>query len=137
MAPESPFGHALGVMGIRFGFALAALLAGCVQAPAPEPYSEPTRESSPTRQSAVDLLQLEADIALKRQDFPLAIETLQRAIRIEPRNPYSWHYLGLTYLEMGDLLRCRMMAERADGFSAVDDQLRAANQRLLNRCSSD
>ncbi len=117
---------------------LVSLLAGCAQLPpAPQPYTEPTREASPTRQSAVDLLQQEADRALKDANYPLAIETLQRAIRIEPRNPYSWHYLGLTYLAMGDLTRCRAMADRSDGFAAVDDQLADLNSRLRNRCAED
>ncbi len=110
------------------------VLASCTGVPTPQPYSEPGREVSPTRQSAVGSLQQQADIALQNRDFPLAIETLQRAIRLEPRNPYNWHYLGLTYLEMGDFSRCRAMAERSSGFSEVDDRLLEANQRLLNRC---
>ena len=67
----------------------------------------------------------------------MAIEALQRAIRIEPRNPYSWHYLARTYLGIGDLVRCQAMAQRSNGFSAVDDRLIEANKRLLNLCSAD
>ena len=115
----------------------ASLLSACVQPPPPEPYSEPAREASPTRQSAVDLLQQEANLALENEDYPLAIETLQRAIRIEPRNPYNWHYLGQTYWQMGDLVRCRAMAERSVGFSSISDQLAAANDRLLSRCTGN
>ena len=116
----------------------AILLVGCAQLPpTPQPYTEPAREASPTRQSAVDLLQQEADEALKTANYPLAIETLQRALRIEPRNPYSWHYLGLTYLAMGDFTRCRAMADRSDGFAAADDQLTDLNSRLRNRCAEN
>ena len=116
---------------------ITLLLGSCARAPTTQPYAEPGRDDSPTRQSAVDSLQQQANTALQERDFPLAIETLQRAIRLEPRNPYSWHYLGLTYLEMGDFSRCRAMAERSSGFSAIDDQLQGANQRLLNRCAAD
>ena len=114
-----------------------AALSACVKAPQSQPYSEPTREASPARQSAVDLLQREASAALRMEDYALAIETLQRAIRIEPRNAYSWHYLGLTYLEMGDLGRCQAMARRSSGFVSDDNRLADANQRLLQSCISD
>ena len=114
------------------------LLVACAQRPLPEsPYIDPGQESDSTRQSAVDVLQSEASTALRNDDFALAIETLQRAIRIEPRNAYSWHYLGLTYLELGDLSRCRAMASRSVGFSAANRPLQQANERLLKQCEDD
>ena len=116
---------------------IAALLGGCVQTPQTQPYSEPTRAASPARQSAVDLLQREASEALRRQNYALAIETLQRAIRIDPRNAYSWHYLGLTYLELGDFSRCQSMARRSDGFSIGNESLERANQQLLEQCANN
>lgn len=115
----------------------AALTSGCVQAPQSQPYSEPTRASSPARESAVELLQREASEALGMENYGLAIEALQRAIRIEPRNAYSWHYLGLIYLEMGDNARCQAMARRSNGFVADDDGLLNANKRLLQSCESN
>ena len=112
------------------------LISGCVKAPPSQPYSEPTRASSPARESAVELLQREASEALRMENYALAIETLQRAIRIEPRNAYSWHYLGLTYLQMGDYARCQAMARRSNGFAADDDRLMNANQQLLQSCNN-
>ena len=82
-------------------------------------------------------MQREASEALRLQNYGLAIETLQRAIRIEPRNAYSWHYLGQTYLEMGDKPRCQAMARRSNGFAVDDDRLSNANERLLRSCDSD
>lgn len=112
-------------------------LTGCVRIAPDHPYSEPGRELSPARQSAVDLLHREAAEALQQQNFPLAIETLQRAIRIEPRNPYSWHYLGQTYSDMGDMSRCHAMAQRSLGFSTDNPPLDLANQRLLENCPAN
>ena len=129
--------HSRQLLSMAVLLSIAALLGGCVQAPQTQPYSEPTRAASPARQSAVDLLQREASEALRLQNYALAIETLQRAIRIEPRNAYSWHYLGQTYLEMGDNSRCQAMARRSNGFAVDDDRLSNANERLLRSCDSD
>ncbi len=129
--------HTRQLLSMAVLLSIAALLGGCAQAPQTQPYSEPTRAASPARQSAVDLLQREASEALRLQNYALAIETLQRAIRIEPRNAYSWHYLGQTYLEMGDNSRCQAMARRSNGFAVDDDRLSNANERLLRSCDSD
>ena len=65
----------------------------------------------------------------------MAIEYLQRAIRIEPRNPYSWHFLGDTYRARGDYRRCLEMVERSYSYSEEGSELDAQNRRLRQICS--
>jgi hypothetical protein len=59
---------------------------------------------------------------------------LQRAIKIEPRNPHSWHYLAETYWRSGDNLRCLEMVERSRSYSSSADDLEHANQQLREKC---
>ena len=80
-------------------------------------------------------LQLQARTALALGDFQLAIDTLQRAIRIEPRNAWSWHYLGESYRRQGDFERCLSMVERAFSYAGRDDRLLRNNRRLQQKCS--
>jgi len=83
---------------------------------------------------AVSELQMNAISALGREDWDQAIDYLQRAIRIEPRNPFSWHYLAQAYWYRGDLPRCLEMVERSYSYSRPDDALDDANEQLRARC---
>lgn len=80
-------------------------------------------------------LQQQGLAALDSGDYQLAIDTLQRAIRIQPRNPWNWHYLAQSYWRSGDLERCSAMVERAFSYAADDSRLRQANEKLRRLCS--
>ncbi len=114
---------------------LAQWLASCAVEPAHNPYQLPADESQPG-DSAVVELQQRARQALDGGDFRLSIEYLQRAIRIEPRNPYSWHYLGATYRASGDYRRCLEMIERSISYSDEGSDLDAPNRRLRQICQA-
>ncbi len=120
---------------IRFTTALlCGLLAACSPEPRVNPYQAPSTPAAPRADSAVLQLQREAVAAFDRGAYQQAIERLQRAIRIEPRNPLSWHYLAQTYWRSGDFARCVDMAQRSQSYAAGDARLEAINASLLARC---
>ncbi len=56
---------------------------------------------------------------------------LERALRIEPRNPTVWHYLGLARLDLGDFAQAQAMASRSHSLAPADGALRSYNARLV------
>lgn len=120
---------------IRCGLLAVLLLqlAGCAPAPSSNRYQLPAGQVQPG-QGAVDELQRRARQALEQQAYAQAVEYLQRAIRIEPRNALSWHYLARTYRSSGDFQRCMEMAQRSFSYSSGDEDLDAANRQLTESC---
>ena len=114
-------------------FVLCLLLASCALEPKYNPYQDGS-QAQPGQESAVAELQRNAVDALERQAYQQAIDYLQRAIRIEPRNPLSWHYLAQTYWQRKDFTRCLEMVERSFSYSSIDDDLDQANAELKQRC---
>ncbi len=72
--------------------------------------------------------------AIHQDRYAQAVEYLQRAIKIEPRNAYSWHYLALTYWHSNQYGRCVDMINRSISYNSGQDDLERANAALLPRC---
>lgn len=72
--------------------------------------------------------------ALDNNQFQLAIDYLQRAIKIQPRNAWSWHYLAQSYRQNQQFDQCLAMVDRAFSYSSYDDVLELANDRLRAQC---
>ncbi len=115
--------------------AVVAWLVSCAVKPVHNRYELPSDASQPG-DSAVAELQQRAQQALASDDYRQAIEYLQRAIRIEPRNPYSWYYLGETYRASGDYRRCLEMVDRSFSYSEAGSDLDTRNRRLRQICQS-
>ena len=116
---------------------LSGLLAACSPEPRVNPYQASPVPASPRVDDAVLQLQREAVAAFDRGAYQQAIERLQRAIRIEPRNPLSWHYLAQIYWRSGDFARCVDMAQRSQSYGAGDERLESINARLLANCREE
>jgi len=114
---------------------MALWLASCAVEPVANRYQLPAGEQQPG-DSAVTELQDRARQALAGGDYQLAIEYLQRAIRIEPRNPYSWYFLAESYRSGGDYRRCVEMVDRSFSYSDEGSELDARNRRLRQICQS-
>ncbi len=113
---------------------LALLLSACTLEQRYNQYQLPSQQSQPGQGGAVAELQRNARDALRQRDFQQAVDYLQRAIKIEPRNPRSWHYLAETYWRSGDSRRCLEMVERSFSYSSSADDLDQANDRLREMC---
>lgn len=115
---------------------LLALLAGCTT-PKPvietDEYHQP--ENNTTQHKSLNSLQMQALKLMNQQKYDEAIEYLQRAVKVEPRNALNWHYLAQNYWHKQEYGLCRDMIQRAIAYSQLDPDLQRANHILLKQCT--
>src|SRR6266853_1586199 len=123
---------------MKYVLAFAALLALCasvVRPPdsGPVPVPAPLPESSAARTENLAIAGLldgaRADAAAGR--LANAAASLERALRIEPRNPRLWHELARLRLKQGDYAQAESTAARSNSWAGSDNALRAENWRLI------
>ena len=68
-------------------------------------------------------------------DYAHALADIERAIRIEPRNPYLWLELGETHLSRDDPQQAAATARKAMSVAGMDGAAKAAAEDLLERAS--
>jgi len=68
-------------------------------------------------------------------EFARAQADIERALRIDPRNPYLWLELGETHLSRGDAGQAAATARRAMSVAGPDGVARRRAERLLDRAS--
>ena len=120
-------------------FLLLVLLAGCAAGPGPEPSPgepaglPPVAEPPPAPKENVAIAGLmenaRADAAAGR--LPNAAASLERALRIEPRNPRLWQELARVRFQQSDYAQAESLAQRSNTWSGGDNRLRADNWRLI------
>jgi len=115
-----------------------ALLSGCVTSPSRdgfEPGGEPSGGAviAPRRGTSAAVLDLleRARAASRRGELHKAEALLERAIRIEPRNPVLWHYMAKVHLHRGRAQRAAGLAARSNSLAGADRALRADNWRII------
>jgi predicted Zn-dependent protease len=64
--------------------------------------------------------------------LPSAAAALERALRIEPRNPRLWQQLARVRLQQGDFAQAESLAARSNSYAGGDSTLRAENQRIVD-----
>ena len=65
--------------------------------------------------------------------LPNAAASLERALRIEPRNPRLWQELARVRLKQGDFVQAENLAARSNSYAGSDSGLRAENTRIIGR----
>ena len=60
-----------------------------------------------------------------------AAASLERALRIEPRNPRLWQELARVRLKQGDYAQAESTAARSNSWAGSDSALRVENWRLI------
>lgn len=121
----------------RLAFAFL-LLAGC--ATPPEPGAPPAEGTPPAAPPAAEqpkeniaiaglMESARADAAAGR--LPNAAASLERALRIEPRNPRLWQELARVRLRQGDYAQAESLAQRSNTWAGGDAALRAENARII------
>ncbi len=66
-------------------------------------------------------------------DYAQALASVERAIRIEPRNPYLWLELGETHLSQGNAQQAAATARKAMSVAGADRVAKMAAEGLLER----
>ena len=115
--------------------ALTTFLAGCASPrpepgpppPSPYPLSGPAHVETPAIASLMDSAR--ADTTGGR--LANAAASLERALRIEPRNPRLWQELARVRLKQGDYAQAESTAARSNSWAGSDNALRAENWRLI------
>ena len=121
---------------MKYVIIVSAVLAGCATAPGPEPELPPVQppETAPAPRSenaaVAGLLEnARADATAGR--LANAAATLERALRIEPRNPRLWQALARVRLKQGQYAQAESVAARSNSWAGSDNALRAENWRLI------
>jgi Tfp pilus assembly protein PilF len=112
-------------------FVLLAFLAGCSTTPSTDLPPQPSARTASKNVAVVGL------VRSARQDTEAgrlanAAATLERAVRIEPRNPRLWHELARVRLRQGEFDQAASLAARSNSWAGSDADLRAANQRIID-----
>jgi predicted Zn-dependent protease len=119
---------------MRTLLALAVILAGCasVRAPGPAPETAPAPEpAARTENLAIAGLLDGARTDAAAGRLANAAASLERALRIEPRNPRLWQELARVRLKQGDYAQAENTAARSNSWAGGDNGLRAENWRLI------
>ena len=98
------------------------------QPPAAEPAPPPTSRSENVAVAGL-MESARADAAAGR--LSTAAASIERALRIEPRNPRLWQELGRVRLQQAQFAQAENMAARSNSFAGSDNALRAENWRLI------
>ena len=111
---------------------LVLLLAGCAATPPAPVEQAPPPASGPRENVAIAGLieSARADAAAGR--LPAAAASLERALRIEPRNPRLWQQLARVRLQQADYAQAESLAARSNGYAGSDAALRGENQRIID-----
>lgn len=124
---------------------LALLLTACAaQQPAPvetapppvvggPPVEQPAPSSSAKESVAVAGLMDSARADAGAGRLAEAAATLERALRIEPRNPRLWQELARVRLQQGDFPQAESLAQRSNSWAGSDSALRAENARIIEQ----
>jgi len=128
---------------------LALLLAGCqapsgpggMRGPVPPPPSGPevddridtTRPPAPVQNPAVTTLLAAAGEQAAAGDTLSARGTIERALRIEPRNARLWNRLARLYYQDRQYLKAANTAAKSNSLAGADRALKHENWNLIAR----
>jgi len=121
---------------MRYILTLAALLGGCAGAQYSAPGSAPATAPAPAPPAHAENIAIASLMESARADTATgrlanAAASLERALRIEPRNPRLWQELARVRLKQGDYAQVESTAARSNSWARDDAALRAENWRLI------
>ena len=93
--------------------------------------AEPAQAGDAAALSPSAVLMKQARSQMAVGEYPAAAASLERAIRIEPGNPWLWLELGRVHYATGDLRQAEAHARRASSLAGTDDSARRAADNLL------
>ena len=110
--------------------AITLLLAGCA-------VLQPGAPPEPSQNAAVVALFAQARAQSSAEQTEAAGASLERALRIEPRNPVLWQELARVRLAQGQYRQAENLAAKANALAGDDQRLRAENWRIIGQARSE
>ncbi|MBI3571641.1 MAG: tetratricopeptide repeat protein [Gammaproteobacteria bacterium] len=107
-------------------FIASAWLAGCAGFLPPAPEAQPVSDNT-----AVVALMDTARTDIANGKLDAAVAPMERALRIEPRNPLLWQELSRLRLQQGQYQQAEGLAARSSGWAGNNKALRAENWRII------
>ncbi len=102
---------------------LAILVAGCAGVRPPAPVSD-----NAAVLALVDGVYVDVDAGR----LPNAVAGLERALRMEPKNPRLWQELARVRMKEGDYTQAESLAARSNSWAGDNNDLRAENWRVIS-----
>lgn len=94
------------------------------------PTGQVIRPGPETGQAVLGLL-ADARAAAKAGQLNTAESQLERALRIEPKNPTLWHYMAKLRLHQGRLQQAAGLAAKSNSLSRGDKNIQTDNWRII------
>jgi len=92
---------------------------------------EQTASARPQPARAVQVLMRRAEDQRRAGDFPAAAASLERGLRIEPRNAHLWNKLAHVRSAQKQFARVEQFAAKSNALGGSDSALRADNWQLI------
>lgn len=93
----------------------------------PEPEQKPVVSANPAIIALLDRAQLDSTAGQREA----AAASLERALRIEPRNAWLWHELAQLRLSQGQYGQAIALAQKSSSFAGNERRLQALNWRVI------
>ncbi len=100
-----------------------------VGVPQPVPAPPVTKEQSPAVIALLDTAEQQANTG----DLEAASASLERAIRIDPRNPLLWYHLATVRLSQGDAPAAEQLATKSNSLAPGNAVQQSRNWQLIAR----
>lgn len=117
-----------------------ALVAACASPPPPEPGPPPSPFSTlpphPETPAVASLID-NARLDFQAGRYTNAAASLERAVRIEPRNPRLWQELARVRLSQRDFAQAESCAQRSSSWAGSDNALRYENWQLIAKAREE
>ncbi len=97
--------------------------------------SEAKKGSNITGSSAVVSLMQKAQEQSGEGNNSAAAATIERALRIEPKNPALWYNLALVKYTAGDCISAINLAKKANSFLMSKHELSHKSKQLISECT--
>lgn len=98
-----------------------------------EPASRGIERSTHNLSPAIAALINKADMAIERQQWQRAVASLERALRINGKQPEVWTRMAVVYLGQYNPQQAIHMAKRSNSYARTNNELRAYNWLLISR----
>ncbi|MBI2778652.1 MAG: hypothetical protein HYX62_02520 [Gammaproteobacteria bacterium] len=102
---------------------------------ASSPAAAPAPEVSQVTSPAVADMLKKAERLVKAKKLGSAVATLERALRLEPKNPVIWHRLASVRQQQGRLAQAADLAAKSNALLGENNPLRAQNDSIIAKAS--